>query len=239
MNNPLSPRISIAIPCYEMKGLGVSFLAHSIGKILRQSYKNIEIVVSDHSQDRQIENFLRGVRNYIPVKYFRNLKDRGSSSANLNNALRNCSGEITKILFQDDYLYHDRAIEEIVAAFTPETSWLITACEHSVDGFAHTRPFYPVYKPEIGIGQNTLSSPSTLSVRTSKLLRFDENLLWQMDCDYYKRLYDRYGLPAIVNEIGVVNRMWAGQVTSSIVTREKVMREDACMMRRYGDSVLM
>ena len=35
------PLITIVIPCYEMKGEGVSFLNFSLEKIYSQSYKNI------------------------------------------------------------------------------------------------------------------------------------------------------------------------------------------------------
>ena len=38
--------ISIAIPAYEMKGLGAKYLEEMFETILRQTYDNVEVVVS-------------------------------------------------------------------------------------------------------------------------------------------------------------------------------------------------
>ena len=43
------PIISVCIPSYEAKGKGVSFLKKNIEGILKQTYQNFEIVISDHA----------------------------------------------------------------------------------------------------------------------------------------------------------------------------------------------
>ena len=71
INNPL---VSICIPTYEMNGIGSSFLQKGLNSILRQTYKNIEVVISDHSQDDEIKNIVLSYDNKLNIKYIRNSK---------------------------------------------------------------------------------------------------------------------------------------------------------------------
>lgn len=226
--------VSIAIPCYEMHSKGVEFLDFSLSKIHHQTYKNIEVIISDHSQDDGIKNLCTKWEKLLNIKYFKNENKRGNSSANLNNAILKCTGDLIKILFQDDFLFSETSIEEIVSLFNqdPESHWLITACIHSNDGNTFYRPFYPKYNNNIYLGNNTISSPSVLTIRNKDVILFDENLVWLMDCDYYKRLYDKFGSPLILNKINVVNRTWDYQFTN-ILNNEIKEREFNYIKQKY------
>ena len=48
-------QISICIPTYEYKGRGVEFLAELFDSIERQTFRDFDIVISDHSKDDVIE----------------------------------------------------------------------------------------------------------------------------------------------------------------------------------------
>lgn len=139
-----------------------------------------------------------------------------------------------KILFQDDYLHTATSLAEIAECFDLEKDkWLVTACEHSLNGIDCVRPFYPKYNKKIYLGKNTISSPSVLTIINDDPLLFDDNLIWLMDCDYYKRCYDRYGEPKILNKINVVNRVGSHQVTSTLVDDESVKKEVAYVKNKY------
>lgn len=219
-------RISVCIPTYAMDG-GVEFLKHSLDILEKQSFKNFEVVVSDNSDGDEIENLCFP---YSFVKYYRNPKK--GSSANLNYAMSKAKGDIIKILFQDDYLLGEDALQIINNHFKPTDKWLVTACEHTTDGINLTRPFYPRYNPLIQFGNNTISSPSVLAVRNKRHLEFDENLKWLMDVDYYKRCYDAFGEPCIVDVITVVNRVGSHQVSASI-SRETIDKELAYAHKKH------
>jgi O-methyltransferase len=226
--------VSVAIPCYEMHGRGAEFLDFSLSKIHQQTYKNIEVIISDHSQGDDIENICKKWGNSLDIKYFRNETKRGKSSANLNNAIIHCNGDLIKILFQDDFLFSETSIEEIVDLFNrnPKSYWLITASEHSDDGFNFKRPFDPHYNENIHLGNNTISSPSVLTIRNKDVLLLDENLIWLMDCDYYKRLHEKFGEPLILNKINVVNRTWDSQL-SNIISEELKKKEYDYVKEKY------
>lgn len=209
-----------------MRGRGADFLDHSLGILTRQKYSDFEVVISDHSINNDIENVYKKYKDQLEIQYFRNNRKRGNSSANINNAIQLARGDIIKVLFQDDFLFGDDALEVIHSNFLSNGNrWLITACCHSQDGNTFYKPFYPTWNNKLYLGKNTISSPSVLSFINNEPLLFDENLIWLMDCDYYQRSYNNFGPPVIVNTIGVVNRTGSHQVSNAVVNLITKIRE--------------
>ena len=222
--------ISIAMPTYESHGRAEEFARFQFEKFLKQDYKDFEVVISDHSKDNVIKNICEEYKDRLNILYVRNKKGRGLSSYNANNAIEHCSGEIIKFLWFDDFLWDNYSLQFTHEAFHSNTNWLVSACEHTKDdGKTFYRTFYPQYNDQIYLGNNTISSPSVLSIRNTKdKIYFDDRLIWLMDVDYYKRLYDKYGLPTILNKITIVNRDHAKQL--SHVMDPKVKEREYHMM---------
>lgn len=211
--------LSVCIPTYEMHGLGVKFLTQSLDILVTQTFKDFEVVVSDHSRNDDIKDLCEKYSAKLTIRYQRNSNQIGNSSANINNVIKMANGKLIKMLLQDDFLYTNNSLEEIVKHFDLEKDgWLITACEHTLDGVHFYRPFYPKYHDKIHMGRNTISSPSVLTIRNDSPLLFDEQLLQRSDGDYYKRCHDRFGEPKILNTINVVNRAGPHQVSNTMIT---------------------
>lgn len=226
--------ISVCIPTYEMKGLGATFLKESLDILDKQTFKDFDVVISDHSINNSIKNLCDQYSKILNIQYYHNTENLGSSSANLNNAIKKATGDLIKILFQDDFLYNNRSLENIVKNFDMEKdNWLLTACTHSQDGINFFRPFYPKYNNLIHLGNNTISSPSVLTIKNEHPLLFDENLLWLMDVDYYKRCYNKFGSPKILNDINVINGIGSYQVSSSLVNIFTKIRELIYIIRKF------
>jgi hypothetical protein len=64
-------------------------------------------------------------------------------------------------------------------------------------------------------GINTISSPSVLSFRKNTNVFFDENLVMLMDCEIYYNFYKKYGLPTILPETLITNRIHQNQISSN------------------------
>tara|TARA_R110000851_G_scaffold82587_1_gene180916 strand:+ start:1104 stop:1799 length:696 start_codon:yes stop_codon:yes gene_type:complete len=230
-------KISVCIPTYEMGGKGVEFLEQSFCGLEAQRLKDFEIVISDHSKDDSIKIFCESVvkKSSMDIKYFRNTKRRGSSSANINNAIKFASGEVIKILFQDDYVCDTDCLKLLYERFkNPAVNWVVNGTVHTSDAIHFFNPMVPEYNDNIYLGNNTISSPSVLAIRNKDVLEFDESLSWLMDVDYYKRLFDKYGLPEIVENILVVNRLWDGQISTSQITQDIIDKEVAYMRRKHS-----
>ena len=49
------PKISIAVPTYEYRGKGVEVLEYAFNTMVKQTFKDFDVVISDHSVDDKIE----------------------------------------------------------------------------------------------------------------------------------------------------------------------------------------
>lgn len=211
------PKISICIPTYEMSGKGVEYLTQSFDILCRQSFTDFEVIISDHSQNQDIENLCKAYSDRLSIGYYKNDKGRGSNSININNSIKNAKGEVIKILFQDDFLVGDNALEWLYLHFFGNTNhWLVSACCHTKDGFNLFNEFYPKYHDAIHHGINTISSPSVLMFKNESVEYFDEDTVWLMDVEYYKRMYDKFGLPSICNFVTIANREHETQLSKNI-----------------------
>jgi glycosyltransferase involved in cell wall biosynthesis len=222
--------ISICIPTYEMKGKGTEYLEYSFNILYHQTFKNYEIIISDHSELNSIKDLCDEWKTLLNIVYIKNDYKRGNSSANINNAIKNAKGEVIKILFQDDFLYDEHSLEKQIECF--KGGWLVTACCH-YNGNQIYKPFYPKYHDHIQYGHNTISSPSVLMFENKDIIEFDDDLIWLMDVDYYKRLYNKFGLPNICNYISVVNREHEHQVSNTLATKEKQQKELEYIIQKY------
>jgi glycosyltransferase involved in cell wall biosynthesis len=226
--------ISICIPCYEMSGFGSENLNIGLKSIQTQSYKNYEIIVSDHSQDDLVENIYKYWKNTLPIKYFRNEIMRGSSSANSNNAIRMAKGDLIKIFFQDDYFKDHTSLQTIVDNFDSDIGWLVGSYVHTQDRKTFTEPHYPSISENM-VFINRIGFTSCLTFKNGYDLYFDDNLIWFMDSEFYYRLYKNFGLPKILNEPTMVQFLWEGQVTNTLATEEVREKERLYLLKKYGE----
>ena len=203
-------KLSIAVPVYECHGLGWLYLSELLNSISKQSYKDIEVVVSDQSTDDNIFNLCNFYSSVLSIKYIKADNIVRSNSPNVNNAIKNCSSEYIKIMFQDDFFVDEKALEKIMEAFQQKAKWITTGCVHCESIHQLYRPHIPKYNDKILFGVNTISSPSVLSFCGKEY--FDENLIMLMDCELYHRLYTKYGDPTILNDYMVCNRQHSNQL---------------------------
>lgn len=228
---------SIAIPTYEMKGKGCEFLNHSLNILYTQSFKDFEIVISDHSRTNDIEELCQTWIEKLNIKYHRNDYMVGSSSANINTAIKLCSGDWIKILFQDDFLYDENSLLNLYNFIKSDNQifWVASACAHSNDGINLYRPFYPKWTNDIHLGNNLISSPSVITIKNiEEKILFSEELIWLMDVDFYKKMFMVYGEPKYFNIINIVNRTWENSVSNTLP--ENIKNKEVEIMRYKYDN---
>ncbi len=104
-----APLVSICIPTYN----GEAFLAEAIDSAINQTYRPLEIVISDDASKDNTKAIIKEKHNEtdIPLTLF-NHKPSGIG-ANWNNCVKNSKGEFIKFLFQDDLL-NENCIEEMM-----------------------------------------------------------------------------------------------------------------------------
>ena len=219
-------KLSIAIPIHGMKDAKY-FFKRCLDSLWNQSYQDFEIVVTDNSDDDTIKTICEWYRTGI--RYHRN--PRKGMAQNTNEAIKLSRGELIKVLYMDDYMAHDEALEKIVKKFTGY--WLVTGCNHTINGEDFFKPHIPYYSKDIYTGRNTIGSPSVMTIRNKSPILFDEEMTWLLDCDYYKRMYDLYGEPVILKDINVSIGIHEGQATNLMGDKRK-LQEHEYISKKYG-----
>jgi hypothetical protein len=213
--------VSICIPVYEMNGYGISMFKVLMDSILMQSYKPIQVVVSDHSKDKIFKDVCKQYN--LNIKYLTFSENYGNGPANTNNAVRNANGSIIKTMFQDDFFINNQAIEKMVKCLKMSNGWIATGCMHTnTEGKVLERPHIPMWG---GMGEDKsvasynareqkIGCPSIIMFKKNSSLEFNERITMLMDYDFYYKLGRLYGSPSILEEYLIGVRVWPGSVTS-------------------------
>jgi len=157
------------------------------------------------------------------------LTKKGGMAENTNEGIKRARGEIVKILYLDDYLTHERALQEIVNNFS--YGWLVTGCNHDLGDGEKFNPHFPKFSPMDA--DNFIGSPSVLAFENKDPLLFDEKMTWLLDFDLYKRLYERYGPPTILNSLNVTIGLGGHQMTN-ILSDEEKLQERSYLNNKNG-----
>ena len=228
-------KISIAVPTWESHGRGAEFINDLLRTIQVQSFKDFEVCISDHSLDDEVLNEVKQFEDKFEIVYKKNSKDRGKGPPNTNESIRMCSGDIIKVMFQDDFFYDTEALEKIYGEFASSNrKWLLNGCNHTKDdGYNFYNEMYPRWNDKIIEGVNTISSPSVLSMKKECFdkVQFDENLVMMMDCDCYYNLKENFGDPIYLDDILISNRVHQNQLSLLYDGKNLKKEVDYCLSK--------
>ena len=199
------PEFSIAIPTHDRGKNGPKWMRQLLTTLQNQTFRDFDIVVSDQSKN---DNILDVCKEYSDEFDFTYVKYKGTVPCeNINIALNECTGRIIKIMFSDDVIVDNNALEIIQKAYND------TGCKWAFSGFCGTRDGENTYEHKVPMwtdymleGRNLLSSPSVVSFLNECKLEFDENLKLFLDTDFYHRMRWEHGMPHIIKDVLVANR---------------------------------
>jgi glycosyltransferase involved in cell wall biosynthesis len=215
--------VSICIPTYGMKGKGSYYLQKNLSSIFIQNRKPFEVIISDHSTDDDIKNLAERWKEFLPIKYFRE-ENVGIISSNLNNCVANATGDVIDFMLQDDFYYQPNSLQRRLEILG-DAHWSVSATLHyNVEKDLYYWHLIPEYRTDIYLGFNSIGSPSLLTMKREGAPLFDDKLFMLTDCDYYKQLFDKFGLPKTSSEITVISCIWEGQ-SQKAISQEKMNSE--------------
>lgn len=241
------PMLAIVIPAYDMHTHGVPFLARALDSIKKQTgidLSQIDVVISDHSVNFEIETFLSSYQAPFNLHYVRNSTHFGNISQNLNHAiqfvLQTCTSNYIKILFQDDFLLENdylAVIARIAQDAKPDA--IFTGATHSSDGTTFYNPICPQNNPYLIFGQNSISSPSTLMIsrKVCEEQLCDEQVQLFMDVDWYYRIFKTYSSIVFAPQLLVVNGVWDGQMQHQYDAQSFAKELSYALSKYEGDSL--
>ena len=102
----MGPLISIVTATYKRPEL----LQKAIKSALAQSYKNLEIIVTDDGDDESAREICKSF-NDARIKFVKNSTHKKSPNGNKNNGFDNVTGEFVCLLDDDDELLPDATFD--------------------------------------------------------------------------------------------------------------------------------
>jgi len=191
MNQPL---VSICIPAYKKP----EYVVRCIESVLKQTYKQVEIVISDDSPNQDIKLAIESYNSSISIKYYHN-NPALKSPINWNNALNKATGYFYMLMHQDDWFEVDDAIETYIQTFEANPQVDFAFCRNTAiepDGQVLQLQAIPSLlkdmqkHPNHLVRANVIGPPSNTMLRSKVSVRYDEAYIWLVDVDYYVQLLE-------------------------------------------------
>ena len=186
--------ISICIPAYKKP----EYVVRAIQSILKQSYKKLEIIISDDSPNEDIKIAIQPYISDIDIKYYHN-QPALKSPMNWNNALDKATGDYVMLLHQDDWLHDEHAIDTFLAAFLNQPQAGFVFCKNTAIQPDGVQLNLQAIKSLLGnmdqrphhiLRANVIGPPSNVMLKRNIPIRYDENYIWLVDVDYYVQLLE-------------------------------------------------
>ena len=198
-------KISIAIPTYKYNEHCLLYLEELLGSIYKQDYSNYEVIISDHTKNDDYSDIINKYKSLMDLKYFKNNECIGNISHNTNNAIKKCTGDIIKVMHQDDSFYLEDTLTKIFIELdkNPDKNW--GAC-----GFTHKFMKDNLIKNSmIPSLEKTIGCPSVSFFRRNieEPDLYDENIYLLLDKDFHDELFKKYKYPLIIEDICILIRM--------------------------------
>jgi len=107
--------VTVAIPTYNR----LELLKRSVTSVLQQSYKHLEIIISDNDSTDGTREYLQTLKD-SRLKIFLNDRNIGMA-ANWEQCLHHASGVYFLLMSDDDTLTHHDSLEKLVSGFEGHT----------------------------------------------------------------------------------------------------------------------
>ncbi|WP_292144041.1 glycosyltransferase family 2 protein [Butyrivibrio sp.] len=197
LNN--SCKLSICIPAFE----NVTGLERAINSILIQTFDDYEIVISDDSRTKDIYSYTEQL-GCSKIRYYRS-NNKGPIS-NWNNAFAKARGEYVTLLHHDDWYSDEKSVDTIIrkmdqggANFAFCESQQVQLAENGEKVFEKRRYIRNDDIKQLKIDwrylylANIVGAPSGVFLRRQFVednkVKWDENLTWTVDFDYYMQVF--------------------------------------------------
>lgn len=186
------PLISICIPAYKQP----EFVIRCIQSILKQTHKNVEIIISDDSPTQDLKIAIQPYISELNVKYYHN-EPALKSPKNWNNALDKASGDFYMLMHQDDWFEQVHSLSIYLKAFEQDPKASFVFCKNTAvqpDGNTITLQAIESLlkdmqsRPYHLIRANVIGPPSNTMLKKEVAIRYDESYIWLVDVDYYVQL---------------------------------------------------
>ncbi|MEJ7822082.1 MAG: glycosyltransferase [Chitinophagaceae bacterium] len=216
MSNPF---ISICIPTYK----NVDYLQRLLQSIIKQTFTDYEIVITDNSPDNSVEHLVIEFNNQLSIRYYRN-DPPTNMGENFNRVIRKASGVWIKMMHDDDWFASPDSLKKFSdATLNSSKSFIFSAYKdvHAHSGKEVNEFFEPSKKvlldenPLNLFSLNVIGHPSTVMHKKDTAILYDPQFKWVVDIDFYIRYLQKYPgyeyIPEMLVNIGIDENQLSAQ----------------------------
>lgn len=229
-------KVSICIPVYKQ----VELLKKNLDLIFAQTFSDYELIITDDSPDDAVEKLIQQI-NSNNITYIHNRPALGAPE-NWNFAMNLAKGAYIKILHQDDFFATSESLEQFVKLLdnNPKADFCFSATHVNAGGVSNkhqctTADFNSLKKhPSLLVIKNSIGSPSATIIRAAAFQKFDNNLKWLVDIDWYIRLIEKNSSIVYTTD-GLIQSHHgsAEQITASVSTNKEILiKEHVYLLER-------
>lgn len=241
---PQQPFISICIPSYK----NVDYLKRLLDSIKEQTFKDIEVIISDDSPDDAVSEFIKAYTFNYSLKYFKNSPSLGTP-ANWNEAIRNAKGKWIKIMHDDDWFATNNALQVYHNYVTkyPEVNFFYGAYYNvnlqnnkavQVKNSLLDKLLLRL-SPLNLFRKNTVGNPSCSFIKNENFLFYDEQLKWVVDFDFSISILLKFKKYKYIPEYLIKVGLGSEQVTESCFRNPVVeIPENFILLEKHGIQIL-
>jgi len=240
----MSPFISICIPAYK----NVEFLKRLLDSIAVQSFKNFEVILSDDSPGKEVEQLANAYATAFPLHYYKNIPAHGMP-ANWNAAIEKAQGEWIKMMHDDDWFTSPDALQQFADAAAGNANKFIFSAYQNIYfdqdrqaekmAFPVSRKQKILQQPMLLMADNIIGPPSVCMVHRSVNALYDVRLRWRVDIDYYINILQKEKdftfIPQHLINVGI-NKDQVTKYTQNFPEVE--LPEAYVLLRKYGTQPL-
>jgi glycosyltransferase involved in cell wall biosynthesis len=197
------PLVSIALATYN----GEKFISEQLESLMNQTYKNIEIVISDDGSTDETKNIIENYQKKDTRIYFSVNPNPNGFQKNFERVIQMCHGEIVFLCDQDDIWYENKIEEHLkIYATKQNIKWICNftnIINESSMKLGSLTDFYENYYSKISL-LNQIGGRCILGCSTSYRADFIKNI-WPMSThspshDSYIQLCMRPSKPYIIEQ---------------------------------------
>ncbi len=237
-----APFISVCIPAYKRP----QYLLRALNSIAEQTFKDFEVIVTDDSPDDEDENICAAYSNKFHLTYERNFPACGTP-ANWNKAISLAKGEWIKLLHDDDWFASPGALQHFATACQSKVPFIFSGYNNVFEnksaieqvGITDLWKKLVLTEPNVLLAKNVIGPPSVTLINRSEKERYDEQLKWRVDMEYYIRLIKKNEKFHYIDEPLINVGISESQVTEDCLYNPSVeLPEGLRLLEKHGTKCL-
>lgn len=212
--------VTVIIPTYKRADL----LKEAINSVIKQTYKNIEIIVVDDNDPKSVyrkrtEKKINNYFNYENIMYIKHSKNKNGSAAR-NTGIKNSNGKYIAFLDDDDEFLPNKIEKQINLLKNSSKEYVAVYCRYG--RYSNGKKVYESkYDREGNLMYDVLRLRSETHINSTMLIKsaaikeingFDTEFDRHQDYEFLIRFFRRYKIKCISSELVKIN-------TESIINR--------------------